>query len=156
MVPGLPSWLADVTVTVGPLGREPEAHLAGAGAFWRATPAQFFLDVPGVARYLVCDGRRIEIEPSPQATHGAVGRITRGTPLAALCYQRGVLALHAATAARDGAAVVLAGDSTTGKSTLLAELLRRGWWMLGDEVAPIVLGDGGDPTVMPTSSYLVL
>jgi HprK-related kinase A len=47
------------------------------------------------------------------------------------------LQLHAATLARDGQAVVFAGPSGTGKSTLAAGLLSRGWSYLSDEFALI-------------------
>lgn len=45
--------------------------------------------------------------------------------------------LHAATLAYNGQAVVLAGPSGTGKSTLAAGLLSRGWSYLSDEFALI-------------------
>jgi len=45
------------------------------------------------------------------------------------------LQLHAATLAYDGQAVVFAGPSGTGKSTLAAGLLARGWSYLSDEFA---------------------
>jgi len=47
------------------------------------------------------------------------------------------LQLHAATLAYDGQAVVFAGPSGTGKSTLAAGLLARGWSYLSDEFALI-------------------
>jgi hypothetical protein len=156
VVPELPSWLADVAVTVGPVPGELGGDPLGSGGFWRATPGHFLLDVPGVARYLVSHGRRLEIEPSPGAAAADVIRFARATPLAALCYQRGVLTFHAAAAARGRDAVLLAGDSTSGKSTLLAELLGRGWRLLSDDVAPITLTERGNPMVMPTSAHLVL
>lgn len=45
--------------------------------------------------------------------------------------------IHAASMARDGQGVVLAGDSGAGKSTLAAALLARGWEYLCDEFALI-------------------
>jgi HprK-related kinase A len=47
------------------------------------------------------------------------------------------LQLHAATLPCDGQAVVFAGPSGTGKSTLAAGLLARGWSYLSDEFALI-------------------
>jgi hypothetical protein len=112
--------------------------------------------VPDIARYLVADGDSIVIEPAPGADAADVERFARSTPLAALCYQRGMLVFHAAAASRDGLAHLIAGDSSAGKSTLLAELLDRGWQMLTDDVAPVVLGEHGEPTVLSTYPELVL
>ncbi len=49
----------------------------------------------------------------------------------------GYLQFHAATLARDGQAVIFVGPSGTGKSTLAAGLLARGWQYLSDEFALI-------------------
>jgi hypothetical protein len=55
-----------------------------------------------------------------------------------LCFAPGpLLTLHAAAAARGGAAVALVGDSGAGKSTLVAGLVRAGWIYLSDEAIGI-------------------
>jgi hypothetical protein len=151
----LPGWLDDVAVEVG----EVPAALPGesaSGVLWSATRRRFRLEVPGVARFLAADGSSLTVCPAPGADEAAVARFARTTPLAALCYQRGLTVLHAAVAVRDGRAVALAGASAAGKSTLLAALVRRGWGMLGDDLAP--LGRIGDdqPIVHPTFPELVL
>jgi hypothetical protein len=152
----LPYWLEDVAVTVGQVATELDGDRTGSGVLWRATRTHFLLDVPGVARYLVTEGRHIRVQPAPRTALADVSRIARATPLSALLYQRGLLAFHAATAVRDGDAILLAGDSSSGKSTLLAKLLQRGWRMLGDDLAPVSLGERSNPIVMPTSAHLVL
>jgi hypothetical protein len=57
--------------------------------------------------------------------------------------ERGDLALHAAVLARDGRAVAFCGASMRGKSTLAAELARRGFALLGDDSAVLSL-EGAD------------
>jgi hypothetical protein len=151
----LPEWLDDVAVAHGRVPASLEGATAG-GVLWSAAPARFWLEVPGVGRYLASGGRELTVDPAPGADPGDVARFAGMTPLAALCYQRGIVAWHAATAVRDGQAVILAGDSATGKSTLLAALLARGWAMLGDEVAPVVLRTGGGVIVLPTGSEVRL
>ncbi len=151
----LPRWLDDVAVEAG----EVPAALPGetaSGVLWSATPTRFRLEVPGVARFLASDGNSLTVCREPGADEAAVTRFARTTPLAALCYQRGLTVLHAAVAVRDGRAVALAGASAAGKSTLLAALVHRGWGMLSDDLAP--LGRSGDdqPTAHPTFPELVL
>lgn len=127
------------------------ADATHAGVLWRAGPGRLLFDVPQVARYLVSDGKLVEIAPSPGARASGIRRFLRMTPTAALYLQRGIPVLHAAVAVDDaGRGVVLAGDSGSGKSTLLAALARRGWRQLADDLAPVTLDDDRVPVAVPT------
>ncbi len=53
-----------------------------------------------------------------------------------------LLILHAAVVARDGRAMILPGTPGSGKSTLCAALMLRGWQLLSDEFALIRPEDG--------------
>jgi hypothetical protein len=133
------------------------ADAPDSGVLWRAAPGRLLLDVPGVARYLVRDGTLVQVDPRPGAAAAEVQRFLRMTPAAALYLQRGVPVLHAAVAAdASGRAVVLAGDSGAGKSVLLAALVRRGWGVLTDDLAPIALGGDGAPAALPTWPEVIL
>jgi hypothetical protein len=151
----LPEWLDDVTVRRGRVPGSLDGATAD-GVLWAAAPGRFWLEVPGVGRYLASEGVELTIDLFPGAEPADVVRFARMTPLAALCYQRGIVAWHAATAIRNGEAVILAGDSATGKSTLLAALLARGWEMLGDELAPVTVQGDGAVTVLPTGGEVRL
>jgi len=52
------------------------------------------------------------------------------------------LLLHSAVVERDGLAAIFPGDAGSGKSTLCAALVHRGWRLLSDEVAPVEPADG--------------
>lgn len=122
-----------------------------AGVLWRATRGRLVLDVPQVARYHICDGNLVEIDPCPGAVAGEVQRFLRMIPVAALYLQRGVPVLHAAVATDPaGRAVVLAGESGSGKSVLLTALMRRGWGVLTDDLAPVMLDGEQVPVAVPT------
>jgi hypothetical protein len=56
---------------------------------------------------------------------------------AALDRAEGLLDLHAAVMVRDGEALLLAGRSAAGKTSLGLELYERGWACFGDDVAPV-------------------
>jgi hypothetical protein len=49
---------------------------------------------------------------------------------------------HAGAVAYDGRGVILAADAANGKTTLVLELLRRGWDFLSDEMAALSFSDG--------------
>jgi hypothetical protein len=52
------------------------------------------------------------------------------------------LTLHAAVVERDGRAAILPAPPGSGKSTLCAALVHRGWRLLSDELALVSLADG--------------
>ncbi len=145
----LPDSLGDVAVVYGDVPPSLEGATSG-GVLWAAAAGRFWLEVPGVGRFLAARGSELTVDPAPGSDPADVARVARMTPLAALLFQRGNVAWHAATAVRDGQGVVLAGDSATGKSTLLAALLARGWAMLGDELAPVTVDGGGAVVVRAT------
>lgn len=63
------------------------------------------------------------------------------------------LIIHAAAIEKDGLAAILPGAPGSGKSTLTAFLVHRGWRLLSDELALISLGDG---TVTPLARPISL
>lgn len=151
----LPSFLTNIKIIYADV----PAMLDGAtahGVLWQAAPERFLLDMPDVARYLVEVGCRVTIEPAAKAKEEVVTRFARMTPLAALLYQQGVLALHAAAVANAQGAVLLAGDSGAGKSTLLAALLQRGWSLLSDDLAVVDMDEEECPIVRPTFPEVAL
>jgi hypothetical protein len=65
--------------------------------------------------------------------------------------------LHAAVVAdAAGRAVVLAGDSGSGKSVLLTALVQREWGLLTDDLAPVTLDDAQVPVAVPTGPEVIL
>ena len=72
-----------------------------------------------------------------------------GSVLGALLHARQMLVLHASVIATPGGAVLLMGRSGAGKSTLLGAFLQRGYAMLADDKAGVVLDEDGVPRVMP-------
>jgi hypothetical protein len=139
---------ADVQVH---LGKTP-SELAGAvvaGQRSQATPDEFLLAVPDVARFMVRGGKEIVVEVMPGASPGAVRTFLLGTALGALCYQRGLLPLHANAVAIEGRCVAIGGPSGAGKSTLGAHLARRGHDLVADDVCAVRFDAGGAAWVQP-------
>jgi hypothetical protein len=154
----IPEFLSDVTIMVGAVAQTLPGATA-AGVLWQAAPGRFWLSVPGVARYEVLDGSQIIVDPLPGVDEARLSQFLLRTPLAALLYQRGLFAFHAAACVPpiDGArAVLLAGDSGAGKSTLLAALLKRGWQILADDLTAVLLDTAGNLVVPPIDQQVVL
>lgn len=121
------------------------------GVLWQVALGRFLLDVPGVARYLVENGTSITIDSASGGDADKVKRFLRMTPLAALIYQRGLLAIHAAAVSTEYGAIVIAGDSGVGKSALTVKLVQMGYKILADELTIVSIDTiTGKPVVHPT------
>ncbi|HKD08732.1 MAG TPA: hypothetical protein VKB79_22705 [Bryobacteraceae bacterium] len=121
------------------MGKTPE-HLGdswGEGTLYEAAPGLFLLRVPNVCRYLVRDGIEIVVDPIPGVDLSTVRLFLLGTALGALLYQRGFLPLHAGAIATPNGAMIFAGRSASGKSTLAAAFSKRGYRVLADELCAI-------------------
>lgn len=70
----------------------------------------------------------------------------RGKPLrsmwSVLSESVGILLVHSAVVEKNGRAIVLAGDSGRGKSTLAIDLARNGWGIVGDDYVPMTIESG--------------
>ena len=144
----------DVTVRIGAAPASLPAP-ADRHGLWESAPGAFLLDVPGVARYRVTDGRDVLVEPRGGGDR-EVGVFLAGPVFAALLQQRGVVTLHAGAVEVGPGAVLLAGGPGRGKSSLLAALVARGYAMLADDVTGVVLDGGGRPTALPAFPALRL
>ena len=131
------------------LGQVPDALPAPRTRFgvWEAASGDFLLRVARVGRYRVTDGTDIVVCPA-NGVNGAVIAFAAGSVLGACLQQRGIVTLHASAVATPGGAVLFAGRSGIGKSTLLAAFTRRGYAMLADDVTGIVLDAGGRPVAL--------
>ena len=126
----------DVIVRVGDV---PDAlsDATPVGRHGWATPDSFLFEAVGVGRYLVSDGAEIVVEPAAGTEPAHVRTYLLGSALGALCYQRGLIPLHANALDVGGRVIALAGASGAGKSTLAAHLSRRGYRMMGDDVCAL-------------------
>ena len=113
--------------------------------------------MPGVARYRITGGTLIEVALFPGAEHSLAEFFLMTTPFGALIHQRGELALHASAVVSplSGKALLIAGSSGAGKSTVAAALAARGWTVMNDDVSRITL-DGKEPVVWPGFQSLKL
>lgn len=147
----LPAALADLDVSCpdpASLATAPEDHTTR-GVLWRARRGSLWFELPEVAHYLVQDGARLSCAAMPGVGPDEVARFAATTPVAAAYLQRGVPVLHAAAVEGPSGAVLLCGDSSAGKSVLLAQLLRRGHRMVADDLTALVVDRDGTVCALP-------
>ena len=138
------------------LGAAPEAAaLDLRRGIWKSASDCFLLNVDAVARYVVRQGREIVVEPAG-GDDAAVRAFLLSSVLAACLQQRRILTLHASAIATATGAVLFLAGSGGGKSTLAAALVERGYPLLADDVAGIVVDAGGRTTALPAFPSLRL
>ncbi len=102
-----------------------------------------------MARFLVEGGQDIAVEPLPGATERRVRLFLLGSALGILCFQRGLLPLHANAVVAGGAAFAFAGPSGAGKSTLAGHFAASGYDVLCDDVCAVGFDHADRPLVWP-------
>ncbi len=143
--PSAPDQEPDVVIRVGAAPAALPAPVIKTKV-WESAPSAFLINVDGVARYLVTEGRDILVEPC--GSDHDVGVFLIGSVFAALLQQRGVVTLHASAIETRAGAVLFLGSSGAGKSSLLAAMQQRGHAMLADDVTGVLLDSGGRPTAL--------
>lgn len=131
----------DVVVKLGRVAKPALLAEYAIGPFSWATPTELVFEVPGVARYRMCDGRQIVIDPATDADERSVRLFLLGSGIAAILLQRGRFLLHGCAVAVGGGALIAVGYSGVGKSTLAEVLRRRGYAVFADDV--VVIDDAG-------------
>ena len=142
----------DVTINYG---KVPESlpFSSDYGIVWQSAPGKLLLTVNEIARYLIVENKHLTIEPLPDATEDDVRIFMLGSVMGALLHARQILVLHASVIRTERGAVLFMGTSCAGKSTILANCLKRGYAMLTDDKAAIVVGEDGVARVIPSFPY---
>ena len=136
-LPRHPHPLHDPDVTILLLPPEAGTLCPLADGSYEVQSGCFRLDVPGVARYRVEEGKRIFIEPLANASLEKVRLFLLGSTMGALLYQRGLLPLHGSAVETQWGGMIFVGAQGSGKSTLAAEFHRCGYRVLSDDVCAI-------------------
>ncbi|PTS72442.1 hypothetical protein DBR17_19695 [Sphingomonas sp. HMWF008] len=123
---------------------------------WDADGDDFLVRAPGIGRFLLKRGEEVvfELEPGVPAQAGAA--YLQGTVMGALLHQRGGIVLHASGIEADGGAILFAGASGEGKSTLVAALSTRGYPVVCDDVSHVSFDREGRPLVSSDARRLKL
>ncbi|TWH47412.1 hypothetical protein [Sporomusa sp. KB1] len=145
----------DVVIRYGTVPDALENAIINAILF-QVAPGKFLLNLDGVARYYIIDGREIIVEPFATAADADVQVFLLGPVLAALLQLRRQFVLHGAAVAINGQGLILSGDSGVGKSTLAGMLCKKNHEFLTDEVCVISLSSKGQPEIVPGHPRLKL
>lgn len=145
----------DVDVTIKQ-GKVPE-ELSGEGVikkvFSSISGTEYLWNIRTVAKYYAGFGNNVIYEPVEGVDIHSVRLFLLGTAMAAILYQRGDIPLHASAIVRNGKLTLFAGDSGTGKSTLIARLATAGYELFTDDVCVLQHIADGAHEIHGTASY---
>jgi hypothetical protein len=126
------------------------------GPVWEIQKQSFFLSLPGIGRFLACDGSELDVDPAPGCSIEETIPFLLGTAFSALVLQRGGLVLHASAVAWRGRAYLFCGRSGAGKSTLAAGLCNAGCSFVNDDVCSVETDREGRPLIWSDGRQLKL
>lgn len=92
--------------------------------------------------FTVEDGRTITYELKPGKREDYLKAYILGYGLSMAFLQRGEMAIHCSALCKEGKAVLVAGESGSGKSTTTTDLLKAGFSLMADDMALVRLEEG--------------
>lgn len=119
------------------------------GIRFEASKDEFLLNLEGIAKFYVVNGKEIIIEPYEEATMEDIRVFLLGSVFAALLHQKQYLVLHGSSIVVNGKGIVFTGISGSGKSTLAAAFWKKGYGFLTDDLCVVKLNGAGLPEIMP-------
>jgi hypothetical protein len=119
----------------------------------RSIKESFYMDIPEVARYLTTLGKSILVEPYFNSAESSIRLFLLSNAMAALLVQRNKILLHSSAIIYKNELILFMGESGAGKSSIAAELSKRGYTIFSDDICVLepVLKD--DKSVYAIASY---
>ena len=117
---------------------------------------EVLIHIEGVARYYIHGSSEVVIEPCEGAPVADVKLYILSIVLGVLLHKNNILALHASSIKIGNEAVLIAGPSGVGKSTLALGLYRKGYEVINDDITSIFFDATGAPFVYTGVQHLKL
>jgi hypothetical protein len=152
LTPSASTGEADVRVVVA---GHAQSVAAGPRATW-LPGGRCRIRFPGVGQFEVCGGEEVAVRPERGASEAQVSLFLLGAVWAALLHQRGAFALHAGVVADGEGTIAFCGPRGAGKSSAVAQLLRRGHTLVSDDLTRLDVREGAPPLVWPSTRRVKL
>lgn len=123
---------ADVTIRSGKLPGTLGEN-AFKGPFFEASTNEVLFLLERIGKMYVSNGNEIVFDLGEDADVENIKLYLFGSLIGAVAHQRKILPLHASAINYKGNAILFAGNSGVGKSTIVAEFNKRGFEIIGDD-----------------------
>jgi hypothetical protein len=130
----------DISIYVRNIDAPWEKNPQGDRSF-RNIPAGILLTWHSVARFLVCNGNEIIVEPVHGSENAIIRHLILGPVLGVLLYQRGFAIFHASAIVLQGGGAAFLAHKGNGKSALAATFVHLGRKLINDDL--LVLNENG-------------
>lgn len=120
------------------------------------TKSEFQFFIPNVGVYRIVNGAEIFVYPVATAMQNELRLFLLGTAWGALCYQRGMFAVHASAVRVGNEAVLFCATPGKGKSTISAFLAAKGYPLVSDDLCCIELRSQERPVIYSSTQRLRL
>jgi len=138
----------DVSIRVD-ISQGKELSSAIPETFISADEYRFFM--PEVGAYRITNGKEIIVSPVSEAGQNELRLFLLGSAWGALCYQRGLFAIHASAVQVGDEAVLFCAHQGKGKSTMTAWLVAHGHSLVSDDLCCINMSSQEKPAVYPST-----
>jgi len=138
---------ADLVVHTAPVSLPPVTAVSVGLGMWVGEGVVWYV-IPRLGRFCL-DRTGLRIDLDPDASPLLLEQILCGHVLVSALHLAAILPLHASCVAHAGGAVAFAGLRGTGKSTLAAALVGRGWSTLADDLVAVCTEPGGRAVAWP-------
>lgn len=144
---------ADITITLGVIPADMRAKVNPDKSSSAVLQQDFILNIPSVGLYYASQGKNILVEPNENSDESSLRLFLLSNALAAILVQRNQILLHASSIIHENQLILFLGDSGAGKSSIAAELSKRGFTVFSDDVCVLKSFHKNDKTVEAIASY---
>ncbi len=124
--------------------------------YQQANQEEYLLDVKNAARYWLKNNNEIIVQPYENVQIDDVRVYVLSILMGVLLHKHNLLPIHSCCIKVNEAAVLIAGDSGAGKSTISLGLYRKGYEILNDDISTVFLNEEKTPFVHPGYKHLKL
>jgi len=114
----------------------------------RVSQTEFALHVAGTGSFYVREGKLIEYCREPEADEDWLQLYLDGQVLVALLHQRKIINFHASSFIHGGQAIMILGETCSGKTSLTASFALNGAGFLTDDLTPVIFSNN-KPQILP-------
>lgn len=144
--------IPDITINLGDTPNTIENDLLPHRPLLSINKTQYLQKLP-VATFFVEDGKKITVSPNNDSDEDSVRLFMFSNAFAAILHQRSFLCLHTSAFNFNAKAILITGESGSGKSTTLMALLQKGHDFFSDDVCVLTKNSETDNYNMVLPSY---
>jgi hypothetical protein len=111
------------------------------GVFYQISQKEFLLNIKDTADYYVYNSEKIIVQPHKNAKQEAINLFLLGSVIGVIIFQKNKIPFHGSSVIINNKAIIISGVSGAGKSTIVANFIKKGFPLLSDDVVSLFQDD---------------